>query len=180
MKKRVELSEMKRARKREGFEFVKADAERGSPDLILFEGNICGAPVTAAAMLVTLPKEPGDLKSPTAYRFAYAICSVRDYADLREGLSLVGWRIQVRDEPDHPYTFQINLSSGGALNPTTLCAFARIHIEMDILAKRVRVPQRLYRACVAGSFSSHMRRVERLNFKRRSNKAVKIAGRLLH
>lgn len=137
---------MKLSQKKAGLENVRADLSREVHDLIIFEGNVCGVPVTAGAMLKTT--ESGHI----SYRFAYALCSHKDSCEFRTGLSLVGWRIF----NEHPYTFSILLSKKGALKPDTLAAHVRIHIEMDMLSRRVNVTERMHRAAVSGMYSSHM------------------------
>lgn len=93
----------------------------------------------AGAMLCT------DQDLGTHYKVVYAVCSRRDVPSFKEGLSLIGWRIQGGRETRHPQTFRILMTSSGAIKPIKLATHIRLHIELDVATGRVSLPSYLQR-----------------------------------
>lgn len=98
-----------------------------------------GVYVMAAAMLST------DKTLGPHYKVVYAICSRRDVPSFKKGFSLLGWRIQGGRAVRHPQTFNILMTSSGAIKPIKLASHIRLHIEMDVATGRVQFPSYLQR-----------------------------------
>ena len=127
---------------KQGREFIRKNG------VAVFDGSIGGYLVTAGALLETVEDSPG-FSAAVAYRVCYAIASSREaQASYRVGCGYVGWRLM--DKGSHPYTFNVRLASSGALAPERLAGIIRLHIEMDALSKRVRVPAKMHMALLLG------------------------------
>lgn len=140
----------------------------------LFYGTIGGYALAAGALLHTVwTTENADT---IVYRVAYTLCSPRDKPTMRVANGYIGWRI-MNDEKPHQYKFTINLSKSGALLPERLAQLIRLHVEMDIVTKRVQVPARLQRSMLKGHADSALTPFPRTL--KTSNKGLRRATKVL-
>jgi hypothetical protein len=123
---------IKRQHLDEGLKFMLEDLRREHSDTLVFTGSIYGYRVSAVAMLC----------SPNYYQVAFAICSPRDRFNAKDMESYLGWRLQ---STGHPYSFRIELSRSGGLKPNKLARLIQLHIELDTVTQRRRMPERMYR-----------------------------------
>lgn len=120
----------------------------------LFYGSMGGYAISAGALLRTVRTE-GE-PDRVVYDVAYALCSHRDTPSMRAANGYIGWRLMERSTKTHPYTFTINLTKSGAIIPERLAQLIRLHIELDVVTRRVSVPGRLQRATLQGSAICHL------------------------
>jgi hypothetical protein len=155
-----------------GREFV---AKNG---VMMFYGHIGGYALSAGAVLHTI-RTPGTseerINERVAYRIAYTICSPKDTPSIRAAKGYAGWRLMEQEE-QHPYVFFINMSHSGALIPERLAQLIRLHIELDIVTKRVTVPAKLQRFVLRGHADSSLSPAP--NIPKTSRKRMKVATKV--
>lgn len=117
-------------------------------DVLLFCGAVGDYALSAGALLETkTPAKDGE-SAEIAYKVSYSICSPKDRPSLRTAKGYIGWRLS--ESKAHPYTFTIGLTKPGALIPERLAQLIRLHIEFDIVSKRVGMPAKLHRQSLNG------------------------------
>jgi len=121
--------------------------------VIFFKGEIGGQIFTAGALLKTL-KEKETSQPSIAYKVAYAICSKKESHSKKISQGYIGARLM--GLANHPYIFSIGLSTSGALIPERLAQLIRLHVELDIVSKRVPVPAKLHKKVLKGDSNSKL------------------------
>jgi hypothetical protein len=135
-----------------GREFVRKN------NVLIFVGNVGDYTLTAGALLETHAPETVGASPNIVYKVAYTFCSPKDTPSDRYARGYIGWRLL--DQHQHPYVFYIFLDKSGAIIPERLSQLVRLHIDLDIVSKRVRAPARLQREALrGGSIYSHLRPV---------------------
>lgn len=129
--------------------------------VMIFHGRVGGYALAAGAMLHTVRSAEHPEDTHIAYKVAYTLCSKKDRPSVRAAKGYVGCRLAA-EESHHPYTFLINMSKSGAIIPERLAQLIRLHIELDIVSKRVQVPAKLQRCMLnsSGSVISTLMAVE--------------------
>jgi hypothetical protein len=123
--------------------------------VMTFYGRIGGYALAAGALLQTIKSTgtpEGVDNTRIAYKVAFSICSHKDTPTKHAAKGYLGWRLM--DEKQHPYVFFINMSKSGAVIPERLAQLIRLHIELDIVTKRVQVPAKLQRFVLKGNGDS--------------------------
>lgn len=139
--KRQEKLDSQKVMLKKGRDFVVKN------NVLLFYGSIGGYALSAGALLQTLHEGP---QESIAYQVSYALCSHKDSPSKHVANGYIGWRLLEA----HPYTFKILLNKSGALIPERLSQLIRLHIELDVVSKRVQVPSRLQRYVLRGQGES--------------------------
>lgn len=159
-----------RAMAKAGREYVRKNS------VYVFYGNVGGYPLGAGAILRTIRSQEtpeGAVSERIVYDVAYTICSAKDRPSTRAVNGNVGWRLMEFPQKRHPYTFTINLSKSGALIPERLAQLIRLHIELDIVTKRVGVPTKLQRIALKGELNSSLMPSPKI--RKTSNKGLRSA-----
>lgn len=114
---------------------------------LMFHGEIAKYTITAGAMLKT--QTEGE-RTQIVYCVAYSICSPKDQPSKKSAKGYIGERLR----EGHPYVFHIQLAQSGAIIPERLAQLIRLHIELDIVSKRVQVPAKIQREVLRGNGKS--------------------------
>jgi hypothetical protein len=144
-------------------------------NVLLFYGRIGGYALAAGALLETQPPENDGMSPTIVYKVAYTLCSPKDSYSAHYAKGYIGGRLM--DAKQHPYVFYIGLSKSGALIPERLAQLARLHVELDIVSKRVQVPARLQRFVLKGHGDSALTPAPKIP--RTSQKRMKAATKVL-
>lgn len=147
--------------------------------VLMFYGQIGGYALSAGALLHTIRSQgtpEGVMNEQVAYRVAYTLCSHKDTPSMHAAKGYTGWRLMDQDKK-HPYVFFIHMSKSGALIPERLAQLIRLHIELDVVTKRVPVPAKLQRLVLKGHADSALAPAP--NIPKTSEKRMKGATKVL-